>query len=406
MWGDGGRLYWGRKEGGKVEGIVVVFAWISSQEKHVRSYVQLYSSLGWNSLVCHSEFFNLFFPERATSLAFLILNELAKELKVRPSPVVFAAFSGGPKACMYKVLQIIDGKCEGLPNLDEYHLVRDCLSGHIYDSSPVDFTSDLGARFVVHPTVLKMPSPPRFVSWIANGIASGLDALFLNRFESQRAEYWQTLYSSVSIGGPFLIFCSEDDELAPFQTICNFAQRLQDLGADVKLVKWNGSPHVGHYRHYPTDYKAAVTELLGKAALVYSRRIQQLEGERMGVEGLHDGISKSICTPRKAAASSSQSLSRVAIGPSDHSFFPSSVEYQEGRDVGSLQDEQKEGLIHVQNPPSINAYGVLGQILFDVCVPKNIEGWDIRSGSLNGQPPSAGRHVAFNPIKCIRRSRL
>ncbi|XP_010275591.1 PREDICTED: uncharacterized protein LOC104610588 isoform X2 [Nelumbo nucifera] len=326
MWGDGGRLYWGRKEGGKVEGIVVVFAWISSQEKHVRSYVQLYSSLGWNSLVCHSEFFNLFFPERATSLAFLILNELAKELKVRPSPVVFAAFSGGPKACMYKVLQIIDGKCEGLPNL--------------------------------------------------------------------------------SIGGPFLIFCSEDDELAPFQTICNFAQRLQDLGADVKLVKWNGSPHVGHYRHYPTDYKAAVTELLGKAALVYSRRIQQLEGERMGVEGLHDGISKSICTPRKAAASSSQSLSRVAIGPSDHSFFPSSVEYQEGRDVGSLQDEQKEGLIHVQNPPSINAYGVLGQILFDVCVPKNIEGWDIRSGSLNGQPPSAGRHVAFNPIKCIRRSRL
>lgn len=29
-----------------------------------------------------------------------------KELKKRPCPVVFASFSGGPKACMYKALQV------------------------------------------------------------------------------------------------------------------------------------------------------------------------------------------------------------------------------------------------------------------------------------------------------------
>lgn len=48
-----------------------------------------------------------------------------------------------------------------------------------------------------------------------------------------------------SIGAPYLILCSEDDDLAPYQIICNFAQRLQDLGGVVKLVKWNSSPHVG-----------------------------------------------------------------------------------------------------------------------------------------------------------------
>ena len=80
---------------------------------------------------------------------------------------------------------------------DDCRLVRDCISGHIYDSSPVDFTSDLGTKFVLHPTVLKMSHPPRVASWVAHGIASGLDALFLSRFESQRAEYWQTLYSTV-----------------------------------------------------------------------------------------------------------------------------------------------------------------------------------------------------------------
>lgn len=50
-------------------------------------------------------------------------------------------------------------------------------------------------------------------------------------------------------GAPYLILCSEDDDLAPYQVIYNFAQRLCDLGADVKLVKWNSSPHVGLFQN-------------------------------------------------------------------------------------------------------------------------------------------------------------
>lgn len=70
---------------------------------------------------------------------------------------------------------------------DEYQLIRDCISGHIYDSSPVDFSSDLGSQLAQLPGV---------VSWITKAIASGLDAFFSNKFEAQRTEYWQTLYSS------------------------------------------------------------------------------------------------------------------------------------------------------------------------------------------------------------------
>ncbi|KAK6130937.1 hypothetical protein DH2020_035316 [Rehmannia glutinosa] len=367
MWGFGGRYYWGRKERGKVEGIVVVFAWMSSQDKHLKNYVDLYSSLGWNSLVCHSQFLNLFFPDKAASLALEIVDELVQELKLRPCPVVFASFSGGPKACMYKVLQ------------DDYQLVRNCVSGHIYDSTPVDFVSDLGTRFVLHPTVLKMSRPPPLASWIAKGISSSLDALFLSRFESQRAEYWQTLYSTVSMGAPYLILCSEDDDLAPFHIIFNFATRLKDLGADVKLVKWKTSSHVGHFRNYPEEYRAAVTELLGKAAVIYSQRIRQLEGEKMGMEGTHDEISDPFRNLRKAAAKSNQSFQRSAVELNDHFFVPSSVEYHEDRDVGSVQDEHKERYIPLSSPPKISAHGVLGQFLFDVCVPKNVEDWDLRS---------------------------
>lgn len=79
----------------------------------------------------------------------------------------------------------------------EYRLVRKCITGHIYDSGPVDFTTDLGTHYALHPTILKMPGSSKLASWVAKGIASGLDALYLTRFESQCAEYWQALYSSV-----------------------------------------------------------------------------------------------------------------------------------------------------------------------------------------------------------------
>ncbi|XP_071686290.1 uncharacterized protein [Rutidosis leptorrhynchoides] len=402
MWGFGGRFYWGNNYNESSKGIVVVFAWMSSQDKHLKNYVDLYSSLGWSSLICHSQFLNLFFPDKANMLAFDILNELVKELRKRPCPVVFAPFSGGPKACMYKALQIIDSKCVSQRDLGEYRLVRDCLSGHIFDSAPIDFTSDLGTRFALHPSVLKLSRPPTIAKWIASGISSSLDGLFLSKFESQRAEYWQTLYSTIGIKAPYLIFCSENDDLAPYQTICNFAQRLQSLGGDVKMVKWSSSPHVGHYQHHREEYKAAVTDLLTKATFVYSQRTQHTCGSRHTSEPLRH--------LREAVSSSNQyrSCHKITLDLNDHLVVPGSVEYHEGREVGSIHGAPKENLIPRSTPKVVNAHGILGQILFDVCVPENVEDWDLRSlpSSSSCKFNSARRNSHFNPIKCIRRSRL
>ncbi|KAJ0011227.1 hypothetical protein Pint_34431 [Pistacia integerrima] len=399
-------VFWSRRDPA-FRGIVVFFAWVSVHDNQLRSFVDLYSSLGWNSLVSHAHFLDAFYPERATSIAFVLVNELVEELKIKPCPVVFVAFSGGPKACMYKAFQIILETCDGHLTADESGLVRHCLAGHIYDSGPIDFTSDFCARFGLHPTIQKIPGPLKIVSWVAKGVASGLDGLCLTRFESQRSEYWHTLYSSVDLGAPFLILCSENDEYAPPQVIFNFTQRIQELGGDVELVTWNGSPHIGHYKHYPIQYRAAVTSLLEKALSVYSQRVRQL-GERAGIEGMHDEMSELICDLQKVAVNSNQSLRRVAVGPSDHFFLPSSAEHHNGQDSRSLQDERNERSVYMPSPPRINAHSVLGQVLFDVCVPKNVEGWDIRfSSSANRLPfASSRRNLPFRGIKSNRRSKL
>ncbi|KAL6654184.1 hypothetical protein ACP70R_007649 [Stipagrostis hirtigluma subsp. patula] len=425
MWG---RHYWGggrRPSGaagggvgdgdgaGAAAGVVVMFAWLSSQERQVRPYVELYAALGWACLVCHSDFLTLFFPKKAAMLADRVLRELVKlavtgflleksqELKVRPVPVVFASFSGGPKGCTYKVLQLIERRCEGQLSMDEYQLVRDCLCGQMYDSSPVDFVSDLGTRFLLHPSVLKMSEPPRALSWMAKGVASGLDTLFISKFEEQRKEYWETLYSSVGVG-PILIFCSEDDELAPCAIVQKFAQRLIELGGDVNLVKWHNSPHVGHYKHHPEEYRAAVTELLTKASALYMSR-RKLTGYEAGKIEDSD-MNQSVSSLHRTAASSSDRLRRAPIDPTDDQFFlPSSMEYHE------TNEGPKPELFNMPTVGSMNPHGVLGQVLYDVCVPKNIEGWDFKpNASMNGRQlhTALRRHGSFSPVKCVRRSRL
>lgn len=412
MWGYGGKYYWRKRNnqggggGGRCEAIVVVFAWMSSEERNLKNHVDLYDSLLWDSLVCHSQFLNMFLPDKAADLASDLVSELVKELKAKPVPLVFASFSGGPNACMYKVLQILEGICDTGLNQDDCRMVRNCISGFIYDSCPVDFTSDLGARFAVHPTTLKMSKPPKPFVWAANGIASSLDYVFLNRFESQRAEFWQTLYSTITMRVPYLILCSENDDLAPYQTIHNFATRLQELGGNVKLVKWNDSPHVGHYRYNQVDYKAAVSDFLSKAASVYLQKTRSLDREAMKEETQCDDDMTEPTTQSFGASTSglNRSFNGTPLVTTDHFFVPrSTVGYYVGNG-GSVQDEHKQDLIRLSSAQNdedaVKPNGVLGQILFDVYIPKNVEDWDVKLSE------TTGRSKRRQGKRFIRRSRL
>lgn len=161
----------------------------------------------------------------------------------------------------------------------------------------------------------------------------------------------------------------------------------------------------GHLRHHPIDYKASIIEILGKAVATYRyKNSRQVEDEKLGIEGAKDEITDPFSESRKAATTST-SFQGFALAPSD-SLSSSSTEYYVGKDIGTIADERKGEYIHLPSRPSINAHGLLSQILFDVCVPKNVEDWDIRSNSKNALSAGTRKHIPFNPIKCMRRSRL
>ncbi|KAL9690033.1 hypothetical protein QQ045_010426 [Rhodiola kirilowii] len=299
---------------------------------------------------------------------------------------------------MFSFLMIIVSHSELVLSLfwkEDTQLVKSCLCGIVFDSGPLDFTSDLVAKFSMHPGILKLPGASKLVSWVAKGVTLGFDAVFLTGFESQRAEYWHALKASVGLGAPYLILCSENDDLAPYVVISCFAQHLRNGGGDVKLVKWNDSHHVDHYTHHPAEYEATMKNLLEKAAHLFSQKARQFELERTGIQCMHDDDSNVFHNVPKAAK---QILQKVGL-------TEPSPESQNGANTESWQNERSVQLI---NPPGINPHSVLGKVLFDACVPRNIEGWDIKFNcTINGQPlATARRHSPSLGIKYTGRSRL
>ncbi|XP_064944195.1 uncharacterized protein LOC103969174 isoform X6 [Musa acuminata AAA Group] len=174
------------------------------------------------------------FRNKATSLACGVLDELMKVIKIKQLPVVLMSFSLGLSGCMYKVLQILNGKMQEELGLDEYRLIRECICGKIYDSATVDFTGKMATRFLHHHTAQRLFSPTKITSWMRKVLTSGLDVVLPSRSEAQHAEAWVL----------FLYFHQKMMTLPLTKLSLNFSLCLKELGVDARHVKWSNSPHV------------------------------------------------------------------------------------------------------------------------------------------------------------------
>eukprot|EP00250_Pteridium_aquilinum_P009693 c18865_g1_i2 orf=449-1156(+) len=139
----------------------------------------------------------------------------------------------------------------------------------------MDFDSNIGAKVVSQQMLTLKPGRSNaIISHGAHALGRGLDTIFSKQFGSQRIDLWHALYSSVNIG-PILILCSENDELAPLETISMFSSNLRQLGGKVDVVTWKDSKHVGHFRRHPEQYSIEVRKLLINASSTYYDRLEK-----------------------------------------------------------------------------------------------------------------------------------
>jgi hypothetical protein len=149
---------------------VVLTGWAWAKPHQVQKHVELYDSVGWDTLAFYPSVISLWLPNLATSNAELLLTTIANDLATHGDrPFVFANFSGAPKVtpenwvfarhdglmiggdhhlalqtCYYKLLSIVMGHVVTKKlSADQLSKVKRCAVGQLYDSSPVDFTSDV-----------------------------------------------------------------------------------------------------------------------------------------------------------------------------------------------------------------------------------------------------------------------
>lgn len=154
------------------------------------------------------------------------------------------------------------------------------------------------------------------------------------------------------------------------------------------------------------DYKAAVSDFLSKAASVYLQKTRSLDRETMKEETQCDDDMTEPTTQSFGASTSglNRSFNGTPLVTTDHFFVPrSTVGYYVGNG-GSVQDEHKQDLIRLSSAQNdedaVKPNGVLGQILFDVYIPKNVEDWDVKLSE------TTGRSKRRQGKRFIRRSRL
>lgn len=149
-----------------------------------------------------------------------------------------------------------------------------------------------------------------------------------------------------------------------------------------------------------------MTELLKKASTLYASR-RQLDGHAVGTSEHTDAPASTSNPHRDAARSVGRSrLIQAPAGPAGQfPSIPSSMECHESSSQGPPQPE-------LLSMPGVESSGlrcgVLGQALYGVCVPKDVEeGWDLAPPSASwgaaAAPPRCG---SFRPMRCVRRSRL
>ncbi|CAG7734135.1 unnamed protein product [Allacma fusca] len=60
----------------------------------------------------------------------------------------------------------------------------------------------------------------------------------------------------------FIFLYSEKDGITPWKAVEEIAGAISDRGTPVKLVKFEGSEHILHYRKFPQEYLEEVTQFI------------------------------------------------------------------------------------------------------------------------------------------------
>lgn len=233
--------------------LAVVMAWLMAGEKQLEKYRQLYLRRGYDVLTVRTSPLQFVFPETGSQkIAENMVQFLAKAAQNYPQVLVHA-FSVG--AYQFGEL-LVRLKSEISPAAE---LVKDRMKGIILDSA-VDLAN----------------APPAVGRALAPKSKAGQKAVevalegYLRMAEKMATRHYRTSQETLHENPfriPSLIIVSHKDKFATLDANEKLAEHYSRAGIPVELKVFTESPHVQHYRYYPTEYEQLMERFLNTVQL-------------------------------------------------------------------------------------------------------------------------------------------
>lgn len=341
--------------------LVVLFPWLWSGAAYVDKYVALLHSFGFDVLLVSWSFTAMWVPPWVRYMAWNVIEAVGKDLQqAGERPVVFYAFSGAAKGVFSSVLSLLARQHPlSQQQAGIAAAVLRCSVGCVYDSCPVDFTSAAGKKLLAPHIYTSNGSSSssatatsnissssraaasaarlaRSAATFATGVgcdltAGAMDFFLLEWFEQDRAAMWTALEHS-PVRGPVLLMYSRSDELADAALMSQLAGSLRLKGHQVLEQTWQDSPHCGHYRSHPEQYRECVSYLLSQALQEWSARSSRNREGRQWADGWQQ-------------TDQQQQHVRSTVGEGQHRQQQQQYNGHTVQQLGSEQHQQQQQLV-------------------------------------------------------------
>ncbi|GLV35266.1 lethal (2) k09913 [Carabus blaptoides fortunei] len=231
--------------------LVVCLTWLLAKRKTVLKYASMYLDHGFDVLNVTVSPWQVLWPVKGIQLvAKDVLEFLSSNQNY--SPLVIHGFSVGAYLWGEVLVTVAQEK-------ERYMNVVDRICGQIWDSS-VDVTEiQLGVPPSVFPRNKVMQSAlQQYIIY------------HLKTFDKVATVHYvraSQMFHTNFVKAPALFFVSKADPIGTVSASTRARESWESLGIPVYWKCFEKSPHVGHFRYYPDDYKSEVNALLYKLSL-------------------------------------------------------------------------------------------------------------------------------------------
>lgn len=189
---------------------------------------------------------DLFYKQKNLRVAAAKILDLLYELGLEDNPIFFHAFSNGGGMVYWSIHELVNEN-------EKYKNVN--IVGSMFDSLPAERKLSTGIKALS--ATLKINSALKYIALFLFIVYTVLHDIFHKLFKAKkniRQSYWQFMRNEPAVW-PSLYLYSKADEIVSYVGVEETIEhRIKVLGADIKSVCWEESPHVQHYRYHREAY--------------------------------------------------------------------------------------------------------------------------------------------------------